>query len=329
MAETAHIAEQSAQRDPAGTVPEVPTATYRLQLHRDFTFADATRLVPYLRDLGISHIYVSSFLKARPGSMHGYDIADHNEINPEIGTWNEFEQFSAASRRVGIGLILDFIPNHMGIGHADNAAWLDLLEWGRASPYAGFFDINWTPRQPMLRDKLLVPLLGDQYGNVLERGELEVRFDRDAGSFSVWYFEHRFPLNPATYAVLLDGIPIAQRHVAAIGAADPSGVRGAADDLKQELRRICGSDADVRVRIETAVRRVNGKAGDPDSFQDLHRLLEQQAYRLAFWRVAADEINYRRFFDINELAGIRMEEPAVFEQTHRLVGRLIEAGKLD
>lgn len=329
MTDAARIMNRSPQRDAGAAIPDVPTATYRVQLHRGFTFADATRLVPYLQELGVSHLYVSSFLKARPGSMHGYDVADHNEINPEIGDWDQFEQFSGVSRQAGIGLILDFIPNHMGIGHADNAAWLDLLEWGRASPYAGFFDINWAPRQPMLRDKLLVPLLGDQYGNVLERGELELRFDRDAGSFSVWYFEHQFPLNPATYAAFLGDIPALQRQAAAIAESDPSHARKAADPLKQELRRLAQAEPEVCAGIEAALRRMNGTAGDPDSFQELHRLLERQAYRLAFWRVAADEINYRRFFDINELAGIRMEDPAVFDETHRLVGRLIAAGKLD
>src|SRR5439155_14114252 len=157
--------------------PDVPAALYRLQFHAGFTFRDACRVVPYLRDLGVSHVYASPYLKARPGSTHGYDITDHNGLNPEIGTAADFEQFCEALRDAGMGQVLDFIPNHMGIGRADNSWWLDVLEWGSASPFANFFDINWTPRQPALQGKVPLPLLGDQYGQVLERGELKLRFD--------------------------------------------------------------------------------------------------------------------------------------------------------
>ncbi|MEZ5833465.1 MAG: malto-oligosyltrehalose synthase [Dongiaceae bacterium] len=329
MTDTAGAQDRSAAHNSDLAVPGVPTATYRLQLNRDFTFADATRLVPYLKDLGISHVYLSSYLKARPGSTHGYDVVDHNAINPEIGDWDQFEAFCAALRHAGMGQILDFIPNHMGIGHADNAAWLDLLEWGRDSSYADFFDINWRPRHPMLQGKVLVPLLGDQYGNVLERGELQLKFERETGTFSIWYFEHRFPIHPATYAAILRDVPIASRQLALMAAADPSSAPAAATELKRELARLAASNPDIVRRLDAVVARINGKPEVPDSFQELHQLLEQQRYRLAFWRVAADEINYRRFFDINELAGIRMEDPKVFESTHRLVGCLIAEGKLN
>jgi (1->4)-alpha-D-glucan 1-alpha-D-glucosylmutase len=327
----------------------LPRATYRLQFNQDLTFAQATRLLPYLRELGISHVYASSYLKARPGSAHGYDITDHNSLNPEIGTAADFERFCEALRKYGMGQILDFIPNHMGIGHADNSWWLDILEWGRASPFAEFFDINWTPRQPALQGKVLLPLLGDQYGQVLERGELKLRFDEETGSFSVWYFEHRFPIRPRHYGSILEnalgspqGTALDADSRAAIGRivqASPlttgpdgdessSAVRAQADEMKMRLAGLAANNATVIGFLHAAAEAFNGRPGVPDSFVALHRLLEQQHYRLAFWRVAADEVNYRRFFDINELAGIRMEQPAVFETTHRLIGRLVAEGKL-
>jgi (1->4)-alpha-D-glucan 1-alpha-D-glucosylmutase len=310
-------------------IPDVPTSTYRLQFSKDFTFADASRLIPYLKELGISHVYASSYLKARPGSAHGYDIIDHNEINPEIGTWEEFEKFCSALRREGMGQILDFIPNHMGIGHADNRFWLDVLEWGRASPYAGFFDINWRPRQANLRDKVLVPMLGDQYGHVLERGELKLWFEPETGSFAVWYFDHRFPIHPKCYHLILGDIdPDLRRLATTMTEVNEAAMRSVGEKLQQDLAQFVQGDPGRLQMARACAERFNGRPGSPESFQPLHDLLEQQAYRLAFWRVAADEINYRRFFDINELAGIRMENPEVFAQIHRLVGRLIGEGKL-
>ena len=310
-------------------IPDVPTSTYRLQFSKDFTFADATRLIPYLKELGISHVYASSYLKARPGSAHGYDITDHNALNPEIGTWQEFEEFCDALRREGMGQFLDFIPNHMGIGRADNRFWLDVLEWGRTSPFAGFFDINWRPRQANLRDKVLVPLLGDQYGHVLERGELKLRFEPETGSFAVWYFDHRFPIHPKCYHLILGDIdPDLRRLATSMTEVNEAAMRSVGEKLQQDLAQFARSDPDRLEVTRACAERFNGQPGNPESFRPLHELLEQQAYRLAFWRVAADEINYRRFFDINELAGIRMENPEVFAQTHRLVGRLIGEGKL-
>jgi (1->4)-alpha-D-glucan 1-alpha-D-glucosylmutase len=310
-------------------VPDAPTATYRLQFNRDFTFDDAMRLIPYLKDLGISHVYASSYLKARPGSTHGYDIIDHNALNPEIGTWPELERFCAALHDAGMGQILDFIPNHMGIGYADNGFWLDVLEWGALSPFAGFFDINWQPRQSNLKGKVLVPMLGDQYGNVLERGELQVRFEPEGGSFAIWYFQHRFPVHPRCYHLLLGDIDADLKRLAVtIAEVNEAAMRSVGDKLKQELAAFAQADP-TRIRlIEDAIKPFNGEPGKPESFRQLHDLVEQQAYRLAFWRVAADEINYRRFFDINELAGIRMENPEVFAYAHRLVGQLIAEGKL-
>ncbi|HEX6119057.1 MAG TPA: malto-oligosyltrehalose synthase, partial [Dongiaceae bacterium] len=310
-------------------IPDVPTSTYRLQFSKDFTFDHATHMIPYLKELGISHVYASSYLKARAGSAHGYDITDHNALNPEIGTWQELEEFCDALHREGMGQILDFIPNHMGIGHADNRFWLDVLEWGRTSPYAGFFDINWRPRQANLRDKVLVPMLGDQYGNVLERGELKLRFEPETGSFAVWYFDHCFPIHPKCYHLLLGDIDADLRRLAtSMTEVNEAAMRSVGEKLKQDLALFVRGNP-YRLQMACAcAERFNGQPGSPESFQPLHELLEHQVYRLAFWRVAADEINYRRFFDINELAGIRVENPEVFAQTHRLVGRLIGEGKL-
>jgi (1->4)-alpha-D-glucan 1-alpha-D-glucosylmutase len=294
----------------------VPIATYRLQFNRDFTFNDAIGLIPFLRDLGISHVYASSYLKARPGSNHGYDIIDHNALNPEIGTPEEFERYCSALHEAGIGQILDFIPNHMGVGHADNALWLDVLEWGEASPNARLFDINWRPRQPNLQGKVLLPLLGRQYGLVLEAGEFELKFDPEAGAFSIWYFEHRFPIHPRCYADILK---------CSGDREDFPDDRALVSEAKRALAQRA-KDPAIGARIDRAVARFNGQT--TENVQALHDLLERQAYRLAFWRVAADEINYRRFFDINELAAIRMEDPEVFARTHRLVGQWIAERKL-
>jgi (1->4)-alpha-D-glucan 1-alpha-D-glucosylmutase len=322
----------------------IPTATYRLQFHRTFTFDDAAAILPYLKALGVSHIYASPYLKARPGSTHGYDITDHNSLNPEIGSDADFERLCQGLVENDLGQILDFVPNHMGVGYADNELWLDVLEWGRASRFAGVFDIDWASPLPSLRGKLLLPLLGAHYGNVLERGELAVRFDAEAGSFSVWYFDHKLPVHPGCYRLILDrprdadeagggSLDRLQREAKALaeGVADAAGdeeTQSAASALKRFLVLSAQENAGWSAWLQAAAEGVNGKLGQPQSFQPLHELLERQVYRLAYWRVAAEEVNYRRFFDINELAGICMERPEVFAWTHRLVGRLIAAGTL-
>src|SRR3954465_8205537 len=184
----------------------IPTATYRLQFTPSFGFDDATRLVPYLKALGISHLYASPFLKARSGSTHGYDIIDHNALNPEFGGEDAFLRLSAALARADIGLILDFVPNHMGVHYADNVWWLDVLEWGPKSPYADFFDINWTLLAHHPTGGVLVPVLGTTYGEALERGEIELRYDASEGSFSAWYYEHRLPITPPRYGEILEKV---------------------------------------------------------------------------------------------------------------------------
>ncbi len=340
--------------DPAASaVPQAPRpdrpprATYRLQFGPDFGFDAATRIIPYLARLGVSHVYASPFLMARPGSTHGYDIIDHSRFNPEIGDEAAFARMSDALTRHGMGLILDFVPNHMGVGGADNRWWLDVLEWGERSLYADFFDINWRPATPHLKGKVLLPFLGDHYGAVLERGELELRLDERTGSFSVWYFEHRFPLAVRSYT------PILRRAVARLGGDSHGGhalraiadgfhrvgrgetatrkqveVIRQSDELKGDLARLIQDDETVGPAIAAVAADINGHPDDPESFRDLHQVLEDQSYRIAYWRAAADEINYRRFFDINDLAALAMERPEVFDQTHTLVLRLIAERRL-
>jgi len=303
-------------------------ATYRLQFHSRFTFPDATQLVPYFAALGISHIYASPIMEARPGSTHGYDIIDHNRLNPEIGTEADFRALLDALHAHGMGLILDFVPNHMGIG-SDNSWWRDVLEWGRESPFAAYFDINWDGIRPDLKNRVLLPVLADHYGLILEKGEIVLRFDAETGNFSAWYFEHRFPISPRCYAIILEagGEPLASlaREFRALDEFRADSARERAAELQQWLVERA-RESGFAGGIERALRQFTGEPGNPASFERLHELLEIQAYRIAYWRVAAEEINYRRFFNINELAGLRMELPELFEKTHRLVFDLVERG---
>jgi (1->4)-alpha-D-glucan 1-alpha-D-glucosylmutase len=325
-----------------------PRATYRLQFGAGFGFEDARGVVPYLAALGISHVYASPLLLARAGSTHGYDIVDHGRLNPEIGTAEAFDDLVDTLRRHGMGLILDFVPNHMGIG-PDNPWWMDVLEWGPASPHAAYFDIDWAPPEASLAGKVLLPVLGDHYGAVLERGELRIGFARDHGRFALRYFEHPYPIAPKDYPELLlrasdradgDGAGEAARAldelVGAFGAATQGGgSRALAErrqhvaDLQARLADAAGREDGVTAAIEGALAEFNGEVGRSASFDALHRLLERQAYRLAHWRIAAHEINYRRFFDVNDLAGLRMEHPALFEASHRLVAKWLAGGKVD
>jgi (1->4)-alpha-D-glucan 1-alpha-D-glucosylmutase len=304
-------------------------ATYRLQFHRHFTFRDATRLVPYLATLGISHIYASPIMKARPGSPHGYDIIDHNQLNPEIGSEADFQSLIDALHAHGMGLILDFVPNHMGVGGNDNAWWLDVLEWGQESPFAAYFDINWYASRTDLKGRVLLPVLGDQYGVILENGEIMLRFDPQEGSFSAWYFDHRFPISPRSYREVLEAggetLAALTREWATIDVGRADRKREYVAELKCRLAQSAGEPA-IAAAITTALQRFTGESGNPSSFHRLHRLLEAQAYRIAYWRVATEEINYRRFFNINELAALRMELPQLFEHIHRLIFSLIERG---
>ncbi|HUA53230.1 MAG TPA: malto-oligosyltrehalose synthase, partial [Candidatus Sulfotelmatobacter sp.] len=326
-----------------------PTATYRVQLNKHFTFHDAAALVPYLAELGVSHLYASPYLTARPGSLHGYDIVDHTALNPELGGAAGFQALTDALARHGMGHITDFVPNHMGVGAADNAWWLDVLEWGKSSRYADYFDIDWRPRFDAGRDRLLLPILGRHYGEALHAGELRLAFDPVQGSFSVWYFDHRLPVCPLDYPVILDAVlalavaadPENQapgnQEIVELGsligdlrALDPRDAARddrPADGLKLRLAGLVERSARVRQALDGALALINGEPGKPDSFDALHRIMETQSWRIAYWRVAG-EINYRRFFDINELAGLRMENRALFDHVHRLVFELIDAGRL-
>jgi (1->4)-alpha-D-glucan 1-alpha-D-glucosylmutase len=314
--------------------PAVPIATYRLQLSAAFGFAAAAKLVPYLKALGISHLYASPFLKARAGSTHGYDIVDHNQLNPEFGGEAGFALLSDALAAADIGLILDFVPNHVGIGFADNAWWLDVLEWGEKSPFAAAFDIDWDLLQHR-HAGVLLPILGSPYGHALEQGEIVLKYDAGEGSFSAWYYEHRLPIRPDRYGEIIRTIvnvanagnaPAGQQllRLAALHRHPREPSRAAAPEFKATLASVEGGAA----IIERGIHAFRPRGDDPASSQPLHRLLERQHYRLAHWRLAGSEINYRRFFDINNLAGLRVEDLETFRHVHELVARLIADRKL-
>jgi (1->4)-alpha-D-glucan 1-alpha-D-glucosylmutase len=310
-----------------------PRATYRLQFTPDFGFDDAAALAPYLAKLGVSHLYASPYLKARPGSQHGYDIVDHNALNPELGDAAAFARMNEALRRHGLKQILDFVPNHVGVGGADNPFWLDVLEWGRDSIYAGWFDIDWDNDKAYLREKLLVPFLGGQYGAELVAGTLALKFDAETGAFAVWaYDSHKLPVSPNHYAKIL-GVdhPVLERlgdafaHMASWRPRVPD----RAEALKDELASAVRSDAGVAEAVAAAVARFAGTTGDAASWEPLNRLIRAQPWRVAHFKVAADDINYRRFFNINDLAGLRMEIPVAFDHAHRLVFSLMREGVVD
>jgi (1->4)-alpha-D-glucan 1-alpha-D-glucosylmutase len=322
--------------------PTVPRATYRLQFHKDFGFDQARAIVPYLAALGVSHLYASPLTMARPGSTHGYDVIDFNRLNPELGDEPSFEALVAELHAHDMGLLLDFVPNHMGVG-SDNPWWLDVLEWGPLSPFATFFDIDWEASARGVRGKVTLPVLGDQYGKVLEAGDLKLQFDAAAGSLHVAYFDQRFPVGARGYppllraaANLLDrgGLPLfelADRFVALYadnGGPEQAAVRRQEAFALKEALAEAARDGSLREALDAAVAGQNGTPGLPATYEPLHALLEDQVYRLAYWRVASSEINYRRFFDINQLAGLRMEQGEVFEATHRLLLRLIAEGKV-
>jgi (1->4)-alpha-D-glucan 1-alpha-D-glucosylmutase len=330
----------------------LPEATYRLQFHAGFTFRDATAIVPYLRELGVTHCYASPYLKARPGSTHGYDITDHRLLNPEVGSDEDYAAWIVALRDNGLGQILDIVPNHMGVTGNANAWWNDVLENGSASIYASYFDIAWqAPTRPALRDRVLLPVLGEPYGAVLEAGEL--RLDFEAGAFAVHYFEHRFPLDPCSYVVILGHDLQELEH--GLGASDPSFLeyqsiltalghlpppiemapekiaerRREKEVVKRRLSALADSSGAVRAFVQGRLALFNGRPQEPHSFDLLDHLLNDQAYRLSFWRVASDEINYRRFFDVNDLAALSMEREEVFEATHGLIFRLLRNAEVD
>jgi (1->4)-alpha-D-glucan 1-alpha-D-glucosylmutase len=330
----------------------LPESTYRLQLHSSFTFRDALGITAYLNDLGITHCYASPYLQARPGSTHGYDIINHNALNPEIGSEEDYTAWTSALHEQGIGQILDIVPNHMGIVANDNAWWRDVLENGQASLYAGYFDISWTASsRPELHGKVLLPLLGEPYGKVLESQQLKLEYA--GGAFQIAYFELRLPVSPGSYAALLGHAlsdlvgkldkdsPAMHEYLSILTAVKNLPPRTEIDPvrlaerqrekevIKRRLGTLTDESSEVRSALGVTLQQYNGKAGEPLSFLLLDELLNDQPYRLSFWRVASDEINYRRFFDINELAALSMDREEVFAATHGLILRLLQEGKVD
>ncbi len=328
----------------------IPVSTYRLQFNSLFRFSNAREILPYLHRLGISDIYSSPYFKAREGSLHGYDILDQNSLNPEIGTEEDFDALAGELERWDIGQILDIVPNHMCIEGQGNAFWMDVLENGPSSPYACFFDINWHPVKKELENKVLIPILGDQYGTVLENGELCLSFEE--GSFFVYYYDHKLPVIPKTYSSILThcideleqeltasapqyqelmSIVTALRHLPPTTEQNSERVaerHREKEVIKRRLWSLYENSSAIREFIDRNVSVFNGIRSDPRSFDHMDTLLQQQVYRISHWRVATEEINYRRFFDINSLGAIRVEDPVVFEETHRLIFSLVATGKI-
>jgi len=325
-----------------------PLSTYRLQLHAGFPFTEAQRILPYLKSLGISDCYLSPISRARHGSRNGYDVVSHQEINPELGGAQGFLDFSKEAARNGIRLLVDVVPNHMCIADSANVFWMDVLENGPASAYASYFDVNWSPSKKELNNKVLLPFLEDQYGKVLEEGKIRLLFENN--TFWVTYFEWKLPMGPRSWTGILEKV------LARMGTQDEShhsqrlelesilnalnylpGQSETAPDrmkerqrekeiLKKRLGQLVDSNPFIVEILQLELDEINGRQGDPRSFDRLEELLDKQAYRLCDWKVAADEINYRRFFDINELAAIRVEETDVFQEVHRAIFDWIEKG---
>jgi len=327
----------------------IPSSVYRLQMCKELTFKQATGIIPYLKQLGVSTVYCSPYFQASPGSMHGYNITDPGRVNEEIGTPEDYETFCSAIREQGLTHLVDVVPNHMGITGV-NRYWLDVLENGPSSIYAKFFDINWQPEKRELKEKVLIPILGDAYGKVLENGELKLVY---AGKgLQCRYWETELPINPKTYPAVLEyGIeelreklgeqnPDLLEYLSVItafrnlpGGAETDNAKvnerhREKEISKNRLAAVIQNSAAVREFVDGRLKIFNGEGGIPDSFDLLNDLLNDQSFRVAFWRVASEEINYRRFFDINELAALRIEDDEVFEEHHRFVFDLVAEGKV-
>jgi (1->4)-alpha-D-glucan 1-alpha-D-glucosylmutase len=328
----------------------IPSATYRIQFHLGFRFVDARELIPYLHDLGVTELYASPRFKARRGSSHGYDVADPMRVNSELGTEKEFEELVERLGHYGMGLLLDIVPNHMSAS-SDNPWWLDVLENGASSPYARYFDIRWGPAavQPAAprKGRVLLPMLGDLYGAVLENQELTLKLDETG--FFVRYFEAKLPLDPKTYHPILENAlgnlsalsraarADLERLLTVVEQLPPRTARNPAEltrrrrekeTLKRGLWKLYLGRPQIRAALDKTLFALNGVKGVASSFDQLDRLLGQQAYRAAFWKLAAEEINYRRFFDVSDLVGLRVEDPEVFEARHAQIFQLIREGKV-
>jgi (1->4)-alpha-D-glucan 1-alpha-D-glucosylmutase len=326
----------------------IPVSTYRLQFNRDFKFEDARALVEYFCELGVTDCYSSPILKARPGSVHGYDIVDHSQVNPELGGEERLAELASALRERDMGLLVDVVPNHMCIASAENGWWQDVLENGPSSEFARYFDVDWSPPNPSLKGRVLLPILGEQFGRILERQELRLAY-RD-GAFYLNYWETQLPVAPRTTTLVLrlaldgartrldesdpnllelESINTALEHLPPRTETDPARLRERRREkevVKRRLSNLVKESNEVRAAVHDAIRRFNGEKGRAETFDLLEQLIGNQAYRLSFWRVASDEINYRRFFDINELAAVRVEERPVFNAVHEVVLRFVRRG---
>lgn len=335
-------------REVSSRKPLSPASVYRLQINPKFNFKQAEAIVPYLKSLGIKAVYLSPFFEASPGSMHGYDVTNPNCINSELGAPEDYDSFVSKLKEAGLSQVLDVVPNHMGILGNKNMFWQDVLENGPSSIYAKFFDIDWEPQKKELKDKVLIPILGDHIGRVIERKEIQLHFSK--GEFTIHYWSHVLPVAPRTYTFILEyGIESLKARL----ASEPKVLEELLSTVtafrnlpsrtetneeliyernrekeiaKSRLQDLYASSEEIRGFIHSCVERFNGVEGDPSSFDLLDELLTAQAYRMAYWRVAAEEINYRRFFDINELAAICIENDEVFEVYHQLLYRMIELG---
>jgi (1->4)-alpha-D-glucan 1-alpha-D-glucosylmutase len=333
---------------PRGRPRRVPSATCRLQLNRELDFDRARSLVPYLEALGMSDVYASPVFRARPGSLHGYDVVDHAEVSPELGGEEGLRALATSLAERGMGLVLDLVPNHACVASPENRAWWDVLENGPSAPFASLFDIDWSPPKEDLRDTVLLPILGDQYGRVLEAGE--IRVEREGGAFVACYHGHRLPVAPRSWPHVLEpvrarlaeerpaddperaeleSILTAIDHLPTRSERDPARVEERLREkevIKRRLAALLEAAEGIAAALDATLVDLNGRPGDPRSFDRLEALLAEQGYRLSHWRVATDEINYRRFFDVNDLAALRVEDPGVFEATHALPLRLFAEG---
>src|SRR3984885_2467041 len=327
----------------------IPTSTYRLQFGPGFGFREAREVTPYLSRLGISDVYASPIFRVTGESSGGYDIVDPTSLSPALGSWDEFTAFSKELQQHDMGLLLDIVPNHMA-AHSSNRWWRDVLENGPGSPYAHYFDIEWDPPSRSRSGKILWPILGAPYSQVLERQELPLTFSEEG--FAVRYSDRSLPIDPATYAVILSHVqralapngndetagPAAGELAAIVGLIEslPPSTATEADrvslrysqtrEVKRRLWNLYSAHECFRARLDESVRTFNGEPQDPRSFDLLDDLLGQQPYILSFWRVARERINYRRFFDITDLVGINVEEPEGFAATHALVFQLVDEG---
>jgi len=329
---------------------QIPNATYRLQFHSNLTFKHALNLVEYLNALGISHCYSSPILQAKPGSTHGYDIVNPGKINTELGSEEDFKEFVSALHQKQMGLILDIVPNHMFIFDPQNKWWQDILENGPASPYNIFFDIDWHPPKHIFDNKVLLPLLEQQYGEALEHQAIQIIYKDGAFLLKLSWIE--LPTDPKSWLMLLK--PLSEESNKIIPEKTPC------DELSSivsSLNHLCTSTETNKEKIAERIREkevikkrldillkatpammallqnqltsFNGEKGNPNSFEILDAFMNAQNFRLCYWRVANDEINYRRFFDIFEYAGIRVENPEVFQTTHHLLESLCKKGLID